>query len=33
MICGKIGNDEIKEAIRLVGLDPESKKHVGKYSQ
>lgn len=32
MIRGKIGNDEIKEAIRLVGLDPESKKHVGKYS-
>ena len=32
MIRGKIGNNEIKEAIRLVGLDPESKKHVGKYS-
>ena len=32
MIRGKIGNDEIKEAIRLVGLDPDSKKHVGKYS-
>ena len=32
MIRGKIGNEEIKEAIRLVGLDPESKKHVGKYS-
>ena len=24
--------EEIKNAIRLVGLDPESKKHVGKYS-
>ena len=32
MIRGKIGDKEIKEAIRLVGLDPESKKHVGKYS-
>ena len=32
MIRGKIGKEEIKEAIRLVGLDPESKKHVGKYS-
>ncbi len=32
MIRGKIGNEEIKDAIRLVGLDPESKKHVGKYS-
>lgn len=32
MIQNKIGKDEIKEAIRLVGLDPESKKHVGKYS-
>ena len=25
-------DEEIKNAIRLVGLDPESKKHVGKYS-
>lgn len=32
MIRGIIGDDEIKEAIRVVGLDPESKKHVGKYS-
>ena len=32
MIRGKIGNEEIKEAIRWVGLDPESKKHVEKYS-
>ena len=28
----KISDEEIKNAIRLVGLDPESKKHVGKYS-
>lgn len=28
----KIGKEEIKQAIRLVGLDPDSKKHVGKYS-
>lgn len=28
----KIGNQEIKEFIQKVGLDPESKKHVGKYS-
>lgn len=32
MIRGKISNEEIRQAIRLVGLDPESKKHVGKYS-
>lgn len=32
MIRGKITDNEIKDAIRLVGLDPESKKHVGKYS-
>lgn len=25
----KISDEEIKNAIRLVGLDPESKKHVG----
>lgn len=31
-IRGKIKDEEIKEAIRLAGLDPESKKHVGKYS-
>lgn len=31
-IRGKIKDEEIKAAIRLVGLDPESKKHVGKYS-
>lgn len=28
----KIGNEEISTAIRRVGLDPESKKKVGKYS-
>ncbi|MDO5403835.1 MAG: ATP-binding cassette domain-containing protein, partial [Eubacteriales bacterium] len=28
----KIGKEQIREAIRLVGLDPDSKKHVGKYS-
>ena len=28
----KIGKKEINEAIRKVGLDPEAKKHVGKYS-
>ena len=27
-----IGRDQICESIRLVGLDPESKKHVSKYS-
>ena len=26
----KISDEDIKNAIRLVGLDPESKKHVGK---
>ena len=31
-IRGKIGDKEIKEAIRFVGLDPDSKKHVGKFS-
>ncbi len=32
MIRGKIGKEEIREAIKTVGLDPDSKKHVGKYS-
>ncbi len=32
MIRGKIGKEEIREAIKAVGLDPDSKKHVGKYS-
>lgn len=31
-IRGKISDEEIKDAIRFVGLDPENKKHVGKYS-
>ena len=32
MIKGKIGKKEIKEAIELVGLDANSRKHVKKYS-
>lgn len=28
----KIGKQEIRDAITTVGLDPDSKKHVGKYS-
>ena len=32
MIHHKISNEEIREAMRIVGLDPDSKKHVGKYS-
>ncbi|MGI6107772.1 MAG: ABC transporter ATP-binding protein [Lachnospiraceae bacterium] len=32
MIRHEISDQDIKDAIRLVGLDPESKKHVGKYS-
>ena len=28
----KISDQQIKDAIRLVGLDPNDKKHVGKYS-
>ena len=32
MIQKKIGGQEIKEAMRKVGLDPESHKWVGKYS-
>lgn len=32
MIQGKIKDEQIKDAIRLAGLDPESKKAVGKYS-
>lgn len=32
MIKNKINNDEIKAVIKKVGLDPGSKKHVGKYS-
>lgn len=29
---GKIGKDEVRAAIGLVGLNPDDKKHVGKYS-
>ena len=32
MIHHKISNEEIRNAMRIVGLDPDSKKHVGKYS-
>ena len=32
MIHHKISNEEIRNAMRMVGLDPDSKKHVGKYS-
>lgn len=31
-IKGKIKNDGIREAMKLTGLDPDDKKHVGKYS-
>jgi len=31
-IRNKIGRDEIRQAIDAVGLDPTSRKHVGKYS-
>lgn len=31
-LTGKIGKDEIRAAISRVGLDPDDKKHVGKYS-
>ena len=31
-ISGKVKKDVIENAIRLVGLDPKSKKHVGNYS-
>ena len=32
MIHGKADKEKIKETIKLVGLDPDSKKTVGKYS-
>lgn len=32
MVRRKITDPQIKDAIRMVGLDPDSKKHVGKYS-
>lgn len=31
-INNKIGKNEIRQSISKVGLDPDSKKHVGKYS-
>ena len=31
-LTGKVDKQRIKDAISAVGLDPESKKHVGKYS-
>lgn len=31
-IQGKANDEKINETIRMVGLDPEDKKHVGKYS-
>lgn len=31
-IRGKIKKDDIRKAISLVGLDPNNRKHVGKYS-
>lgn len=32
MIKNQISNEHIKDTIKLVGLNPDSKKHVGKYS-
>ncbi len=32
MIHHTISDEEIRDAMRIVGLDPDSKKHVGKYS-
>ena len=32
LIQNKIKKEEIREAMHIVGLDPDSKKHVGKYS-
>ena len=31
-IRGKIDKDDVREIIKKVGLDPDEKKHVGKYS-
>lgn len=31
-IRGRIGKQEIRDAMKLAGLDPDMKKHVGKYS-
>lgn len=32
MIKNQISNEHIKDTIKLVGLNPDSKKHVGRYS-
>ncbi len=32
MVHNRIGKEQIKEALEIVGLDPDSKKKVGKYS-
>lgn len=32
MIKGKISDKDISETMRMVGLEPDNKKHVGKYS-
>ena len=32
LISGQLGREEIRDVIRLVGLDPDSRKPVGKYS-
>ena len=31
-LSGKANREKIRDAITMVGLDPDSKKHVGKYS-
>ena len=31
-IRGKVGIQQVRDSIRLVGLDPDDRKHVGKYS-
>ena len=31
-LSGRVDREKIRSAIALVGLDPDSKKHVGKYS-
>ena len=31
-LSGKVDNQRIRQSMQLVGLDPDSKKHVGKYS-
>lgn len=32
MVHRKINKEQIRDTIKMVGLDPDSKKHVGKYS-